>query len=395
MISIFSVTEDLKISHKDMQVVYDLHKQANPDRTTMADLYFSTPSALSQRIMQLGTRANDIFKHFDLEAVKHQLPPDITFSKPGSVVPKGPEWKVAIINPMMNGLGDHLMWLRAFACWHEEMQRIMPSTKIVANLFPPRIGGCRPIITQWESLFNQIYLLPAHLSDLQKHDAYIDLGSIILREELSQEPMVDVLLKSFGLDPEKVPPDKKRIRYSIPEASGKLLDQVINTIKFHERPILLFHSKSTSPIRSISDAQARRYISEIIKRTDYVVVSAEFLDYRHSRFVDISPYTKGSLDNFAALVSRVDAIISVDTVTYHLADAFNIPAVALFTSIEPSNRIKYYPFVKGIMLEEPGGLLYGKHKESADPELFDREIRYVDALWSKLDIDSILTQLRS
>ena len=44
----------------------------------------------------------------------------------------------------------------------------------------------------------------------------------------------------------------------------------------------------------------------------------------------------------------MDKVITVDTATYHISDAFFIPTVVLFSTIKPKNRIKYYSQTKAI-----------------------------------------------
>lgn len=108
-------------------------------------------------------------------------------------------------------------------------------------------------------------------------------------------------------------------------------------------------------------------------------------------FLDISRYSQ-SFDHFASIISRVDGIVTVDTVTYHLADAFDIPTVALFTTIDPNLRVRYYPCVVPIMLENTKGWLYGRHKQSLNNE--KEEVAYVEEMWSRLDGKTILGTLQ-
>jgi ADP-heptose:LPS heptosyltransferase len=100
-----------------------------------------------------------------------------------------------------------------------------------------------------------------------------------------------------------------------------------------------------------------------------------------------------NLDRFAGIISLVDAIITVDTSTYHLADAFDKPTIVLFTSIEPDHRIRYYPHVRGIMLEEEGGPIYGQHKLSKDKGEGRKQMVHVNDLWNSVKIPDVLRNI--
>jgi ADP-heptose:LPS heptosyltransferase len=156
----------------------------------------------------------------------------------------------------------------------------------------------------------------------------------------------------------------------------------------------MFHHTSTSPIRGMSHARARQFITEIIKKTDYFVVSACGLEHHDKRFMNLANYSE-TFDDFCTFISMMDAIITVDTSTYHVSDAFDVPTVALFTTINPDFRTRYYPYVESIMLEEKDGQLYGRHKASENEEAKSKEIEYVEEKWANLDVEDVLSALET
>jgi len=204
--------------------------------------------------------------------------------------------------------------------------------------------------------------------------------------------MIDFFFEALSLDPKTVPDEVKRNQFNVVPEARAATDQIFNVIRSKGRPILLFHRSSTSPIRHLTDARARQMIREIIDKTDYFVISADGLELQNPRFMDLGRFST-TLDNFASIISRSDALITVDTSTYHLADAFSIPTVVLFTTINPEYRTKYYPFAEHIMLEEEGGKMYGRHKCSQDKEEAKKEIAYIESKWDGLKIDTILEKL--
>ena len=158
-----------------------------------------------------------------------------------------------------------------------------------------------------------------------------------------------------------------------------------------DNPILLYHNLSTTPLRSIPNSLAKKHIEEILENSNFFVVSATGLNFEHERFLNLNQYSS-DLDDFASIVSEVDAVITVDTCAYHLADAFSTPTVAIFSTIDPSKRCENYPFVKGVLLEE-NGILKDCHKvEVHDPDASEK-IEHSKKLFGSLDIKSILQDL--
>jgi ADP-heptose:LPS heptosyltransferase len=286
--------------------------------------------------------------------------------------------------------------MQAFDYWQEQVREILKGSEVSITMFQLNPMRLAPITKQWHPKFQQIFMMPNRHQRLLDHDMFIDFGSLLLRENFGNQPMIDFFFEALSIDSESVPLERKRIKYKLPENSelNKKLDQVFNVIKSQGKPILLFHHKSTSPIRQMSDERARQCVRNILDNSDYFVISACGLELSDKRFMDLQSYSKG-IDGFASIISRVNSIITVDTSTYHMADAFNIPTVVLFTSIEPEYRIKYYPYVRGIMLEEKSGPLYGRHKMSKKQEAADKELKIVDERFEKLDIKKALKELES
>ena len=98
-------------------------------------------------------------------------------------------------------------------------------------------------------------------------------------------------------------------------------------------------------------------------------------------------------DDFAAITKASDGIITVDTVTAHLSDCFDVPTIVMFTTIEPKYRISYYPYAKGIMMEKKGGKIYGRHKFDFGTKEFDESQEYVDKLWKKTSVKEVVSEL--
>lgn len=405
MIVFFYFTELINVQQDDFGV-RTLHKfepVPQKDKIPVDHVYFSTLSDFqghAKRIEeQLGPKKDRIFiMNPDVVVQTPNWPKDIGFSKLDEQVEefKGrSEFRIAFVNGMSNAIGDHLIGMHAFDVFCERLSELLPGTRIMITLFQLSPYRTRAITRQWRNKFEHVYMLPNKLPKLLKHDAFIDLGGMLLRDNFDKVPMIDFYLEACSIDPASVPEERKRMTYEVNEDIHNGIKKVFKAIRTKGRPILLFHHTSTSEIRGMSNARARGYIKKIIETTDYFVVSACGLEFQNKRFLDLRNFSK-DLDHFASIISQVDGIITVDTSTYHLASAFNIPTVVLFTSIDPDLRVRYYDHVRPIMLEEKDGKLYGRHKLSLEKgeEVKKEEIAYIDAKWEKFDIEEALNKLR-
>jgi ADP-heptose:LPS heptosyltransferase len=404
MIMFFYFTEMINIQHDEFGV-RTLHKfeAAKGNKISSDKIYFSTPSDFqghAKRIeQQLGPKKDRIFVMQPAKVVANpHWPKDIGFKQLEEEVKefKGrPVFKLAFINGMSNALGDHLIGMHAFDHFYDKLSELLPETELEITFFQLSPYRTRAITKQWRNKFSHVYMLPNKLSKILEYDAFIDLGGMLLRENFDKMPMIDFYLEACSIDPASVPQEKKQMTYKVDEDVQVAMERVFRNIRAQRRPVLLFHHSSTSEIRGMSNARARTYIKHIIENTDYFVVSACGLEYQNKRFLDLRNFSK-NIDCFASIISLVDAIITVDTSTYHIASAFNTPTVAVFTTIDPDLRVRYYDNVHPIMLEEKDGKLYGKHKCTIDNQsIKDAEVRWADALWDKFDIEEALDKLKA
>jgi hypothetical protein len=404
MIIFFYFENTIRVKQNEFGYTYE-HKfekvpKSEDGRIPFQNVYFSTPSDFRNHMenikKQVGDKAGKVqILHPPKVVTREEFPKHIGFQNLEEALEefKGkPKVSLAVLNAMSNALGDHLIGMQAFDYWQEKVRKILPGTQVEIVLYqlnPYRVG---PITKQWHPKFNQVFMLPNRLSRLIEHDAFIDLGTLLLRENFDTQPMIDFFFEAMSIDPQTVPEDRKRIKYKLNDNTVDAAKKVFHNIRALGRPILLFHHTSTSPIRGMSPGRARQIIGEIINRTDYFVVSACGLEYNNKSFMDISRFSK-TFDDFATLISQVDSLITVDTSSYHVADAFDIPTVALFSTINPKFRCAYYPHCEGMALEEEDGKLYGRHKVSKDEKIALEEIMYVEEKWANLKVPDILDAL--
>ena len=394
MVIFFYFDTDVETVHQEIDFAYEHQFSKVGDTVTLDNIYFSTPSDFHNHLAEINKLYPGNARVVFPEIVQPHMPEHIGFQRLESVVEKyrGKDtFKLAILNAMSNAIGDHLIGMQAFDYFYDKLQALLPETRLEISFYqinPYRLGS---ITKQWQDKYSHIYMLPNKASQLASNDAFIDLGSLILRESFDTQPMIDFFLEALSIDPQEVPPERKRMKFQAQKQEQ--IELAFNNIRLQGRPVLLFHHTSTSGVRQMTEPRARKFLTDILEHSDYFVVSADHLDFSHKRFRNLNYLSRSSVDNFASVVSHVDAVISVDTVTYHLADAFDIPTVVLFTTIEPDRRIKYYPRTAAIMLEDKNGRLYGKHKDSANPDKAKLDIEYLDDKWSQLEVQQVLQLL--
>lgn len=403
MICFFYFTHDLKISFKDQNLNYHQQFEGVKDRDNVpvSNIYFSTPTDFYNQVnnlkKQVGEKeTNDLIFALDAKMISDLVgfPKNIGFQTLKNLEQfKGKsEIKIAIVNAMSNSMGDHLIGMRAFDYWQKKVSEMFPEAKVIISFFQLNPHSLADITKQRADKIDHLYMLPSSTSKLMENDAFIDLGTLLLREGFNTEHMIDFFFKALSIDPTTVPNEEKRMKYTISEGPINQIKEVMDSIKSEGRPILLFHHTSTTPIRSLDESKAKRIVDEIIEKSEYFVVSTSDLNYQNKRFANIRSHSS-SFDHLAAIISQVDGMITVDTCTYHIADAFSIPTVVLFSSVDPELRSKYYPYVVPIMFESKDGKLYGKHKASIEKDELKKELDYLSDLWDKIDVNELLKKL--
>ena len=116
--------------------------------------------------------------------------------------------------------------------------------------------------------------------------------------------------------------------------------------------VLLFHPFSANINKSIPKDVAVSLLKNLLtKLPEYTVVSVLKIDSKldSDRYMDVSAFSKSFLD-YAYIVSNMTKIVTVNTATYHIADAFFIPTVVIFTDENESAQL--YPTSKAIYVKD-------------------------------------------
>ena len=297
------------------------------------------------------------------------------------------EVRVAVLSGVGTGIGDTLVGLTALMIARKHLERTFQRVTMDALVGPHCIESLLPVYSQSPAV-NAVYPLPVTLADFRQYDAFFDTGGLMHREDADRLPYVDFFLKLFGIDYWKINPAQKRNSICLQQEVVDELAGKLDLLKNGGGRLLLFHPTASGQLRSIPEEKIAGMMEGILANSDYRIITVIPVPFRHERVIDLAEKSK-SFQHLCCIVSRMNAIITVDTSIYHIADAFSVPTVALFTSIDPNLRVKYYPFVKGIVLEgarETG--YFGRHY--AMPEI---PLEPVLRLWDNIDIGKILSEL--
>lgn len=209
-------------------------------------------------------------------------------------------------------------------------------------------------IYEMQNYINKILPLSISVKEFTTYDYFIDNSAFSSSVYFKELNIVDAWLHKFGIDYKKIPNEKKYHELDIVDL--KLKDSL--KTKIYEAKakgkLLLYHPYSANLNKSIPQSFAIEILKELLEKCDdYYIVSTLAIDskIKDDKFIDLSKESK-FLTDFVYIVSQMDAVLSVDTATYHISETFMIPSIVLFTSKDYKKKIKYYKFVKAIEIED-------------------------------------------
>jgi hypothetical protein len=203
------------------------------------------------------------------------------------------------------------------------------------------------------SYIHAIKPLSVSTKQLQSYDYYIDLSSVEKSIVYDEIPYVDFYLRQFGINYTKIEASRKHNEIILKNYTPSVgLQKKIQEAKKRNK-LLLFHPYSASTKRSIPIEHSKKILQKIIEKTnEYMIVTALNVEgVSNKNLLNLSKESK-TLFDYIYIISQMDAMITADTSSYHIADAFFIPTVVLFTQKSlVSKRLAYYTFCKPIVVE--------------------------------------------
>ena len=198
--------------------------------------------------------------------------------------------------------------------------------------------------------------------------------------------MIDFFLELLGVDPAGVPTREKRNRINLPLPVVKEVGDALQDLT--NRYVIL-HPMSGDLLRNMPVDVFRRLCRMVVERLDCDVVTLVSLPEMHERHLDLSAISSRGYLQYCGLVQRSVGLISVDTSVYHIADAFDVPAVVVFSTFQPELRAAYYPRTDGLVLPgmDPHALA---NREASGNKITAREVMQ---FWLDVDLDDLVSRL--
>jgi len=244
-------------------------------------------------------------------------------------------------------------------------------------------------IYETQDYINKVFPLSLTSKKLCEYDYYFDNSFDIGKALDIPLNNVDKWLYKFGINYKKIDENEKYNQLDI--SNYKVSNSLIKKIEDAKikGKLLLFHPYSANINKSIPQSIAIEFLRELLlKADDYIIISALQIDpkIKEDNFIDLSKESK-NLNDFFYIVSCMDKIITVDTSTYHISDAFMIPTIGIFTQDDFETKAKYYKYLKTIYIKDESKNLSKFIYESENLTFYKFES------WKKLKIKQIIKLL--
>jgi len=280
--------------------------------------------------------------------------------------------RTAVLNGFGISLGDSIIGLQAlFAA-----QRLGSLGR--PTLF--RRIDCRPMV-------QAIYGHAADLADLGDltdrippgFDEVIDIRDFAFDPAFRGVAMIDFFLRHLGVDPAAVPTSLLRNSWLAPRV------RPVAPTGLPERYVLVCPESSMALRDMPADVRAR-IVRTLAERQDLPVLTQGSA----VAGAGVAPHC-GSFAELCGLVAGAACMVSTDTAMLHMADAFAVPCLAVFTTHRPEWRMRDYPLCEALYLPVDG------LPEALEFSRGDNDLRAVAATWSSqadMIVERLVTFLR-
>jgi len=243
---------------------------------------------------------------------------------------------LAIVNGFGLTLGDGIIGLQALR----------------AAVTLDALDGLRPISFRLQPerspLIAELYAKARHLAEIHPQP-YKDIGlgapeRLIDIRDFAFDPafrgvaMIDYFLEKLGLDPASVPAALKRNAWLAPEMQLNRRDDL-------PARYMLVSPHAAMEMREMPAAAHAAILRKLTATQPLPVLTQGEVPDGATGKVRAVPLAR-SLGELCELVAGASLIVSTDTAMVHLADAFAVPCVAVFTTHRPEWRVRDYPLCR-------------------------------------------------
>jgi len=241
-----------------------------------------------------------------------------------------------------------------------------------------------------QEFINSVLPLSITSKKLCEYDYFIDNSSVLEKSSYFNDlNNVDAWLYKFGIDYKNIVSSLKYNKLDIDKINvSESLKEKMALLK-NKGKIVLFHPFSASVEKTIPQDIASSLLSKMLLKFDeYSIVSAVNIDTKivDDRYVNLTKESK-TINEFLYIISQVDFIITTDTSTFHISDAFMIPTIVLSSDKDIDKNVKYYDLVKVIKIDDESKSLSKFIYESESLTL------YKFKSWKKLKLSKIIKLL--
>ena len=301
------------------------------------------------------------------------------------------EISIVIIGGVGRSIGETISSCTALRILHKKLKEVYKNIKmdIYLNASNNSFYTREKQIYQTQEYINNILPLSITSKKLCEYDYFIDNSLSMRFLGLDFTNYVDAWLFRFGIDYEKISDNQK---YNQLNLSGykvqDILRDKINEAKSKGK-LLLFHPYSANINKSIPQTIAVDILKELLlKADDYMIISTLLIDskIKDDRFVDLTKESK-NLNDFMYIISSMDKIITADTSTYHISDAFMIPTITIFTDENYLKKIKYFKYTKAILIKDKS--------KNLSKFIYENDSLIINKFesWNKLKVNRIIKLL--
>lgn len=301
--------------------------------------------------------------------------------------------KLAIIGNVGEKIGEMIASLTALRLLKQYLNKKFKTVQLDVYLEAAQnvyYSRDKEILTTQDYIDN-IKPLAIDVKTLCEYDFYIDNSLVKNRSFYSVLPYVDAYLHKFAMPYKNIAAKDKYNSIDISKLEvNKELKEEIEKLKRSKEKLLLYHPFSAEQTRSIPQEPAYKFLKKLIKKSKgYTIVSAlNFTNCKEKNYTNLSEYSK-SISDFIYLISSMDCIITTDTSTYHISDAFFIPTVVFFTNDNHDLRLKYYSCTKAIKIDDKSRN-FSQFKFDADSLILNKFDSY-----KKIKVSQVITLLES
>lgn len=379
-------------TYDDFKDIQEIFARVDAEKYFAKNLNESNIRTLSSFPKELGiTNINEYEKREKSKEIEFFDIKEVDIYKQLKKIDKD-EISIALIGGIGESISDMLASCTALRILYEKLSEVYKKVKfdIYINASNNSYYTRDKQIYQTQEYITNVFPLSITTKKLCEYDYFID-NSMNINRVFDELNIVDAWLLKFGINYKKISDDKKfNILNLLDYKAENNLSKKINDAKVKGK-LLMFHPYSANINKSIPQNFAVEMLKELIaKYDDYIIVSTLQIDskIKEENYLDLSKDSK-TINDFIYIVSSMDKIITVDTATYHISDAFMIPTVAIFTDINYEKKIKYYKYVKPIFVKD--------ESKNLSQFIYENEalILYKFDSWKKLKLNKIIKLLDS